>query len=59
MTFDDVIGDPIALLRREHDEALAALDRLEAGARSPETAGARAEIEEAEPFLEDDVRGHN
>ena len=59
MTADDIVVDPIALLRREHDEALAALDRLEAGTKSLETPGARAAIEEAVSFLDDDVRGHN
>ncbi len=51
--------DPIALLGHEHDEALAALDRLEAGARDVEAPGARIAVEQAVGFLDREVRGHN
>src|SRR5512139_3877401 len=53
------VDDPIALLRREHDEALAALDRLESGARGFATPGARQAIDAAVAFLDDEVRAHN
>jgi len=53
------VDDPIALLRREHDEALAALDRLESGARNLAAPGARQAVDQAVAFLDNEVRGHN
>jgi hemerythrin-like domain-containing protein len=53
------IEDPIAHLRHEHDEALAALDRLEDGVRDLDAPEARREVAEAVAFLDNEVRGHN
>jgi hemerythrin-like domain-containing protein len=53
------IDDPIALLRREHDEALAALDRLGTGVGNLAAPGARQAVDQAVAFLDNEVRGHN
>ena len=53
------IDHPIRLLRREHDEALAVLDRLEAAVRNLAAPDAMAAVEEAIAFLDEDLRAHN
>jgi len=53
------IDDPIELLRREHDEALAVLDRLEIAVRNLAAPGALAAVKQAIAFLDEDVRAHN
>ena len=53
------IDHPIQLLRREHDEALAVLDRLEIAVRNLAAPGALTVIKEAIAFLDEDLRGHN
>jgi hemerythrin-like domain-containing protein len=53
------IDDPILLLRREHDEALAVLDQLELAVSNLTAPGALAAVQSAIAFLDQEVRGHN
>jgi hemerythrin-like domain-containing protein len=53
------VDHPIKLLRREHDEALAVLDRLEIAVHDLAAPGALAAVKEAIAFLDEDLRAHN
>jgi hemerythrin-like domain-containing protein len=51
--------DPILQLRREHDQALAVLDRLEGVLHDPAAPGAPAAVQRAVEFLAKEVGAHN
>ena len=53
------IENPIQHLRREHDEALEVLGRLEVALRSLPAPSALDTVQQSIAFLDEEVRGHN